>query len=153
MSEYLAFVISATAVVTFGGFMMYGGAQSKASRAALGVILLSVTVIPVVDSIDAVGSVDLSALFEDVEMSVGEDVFYKTAEEAFAEGIRKMICDEFDVDADNVVVRVFGFELEKMRAEKINVILSGTAAYIDSRAVVARVREGGLGECEVKIEF
>ena len=43
--------------------------------------------------------------------------------------------------------------LEYMKAEKINITLSGSAAFSDLRAIREFVEESKLGECEVFISF
>ena len=46
-----------------------------------------------------------------------------------------------------------GFDMTKMRAEKITVILSGKGVIADYHRVVEMIEGEGLGECEVKLEF
>ena len=154
MTEYLVLVIGASAVVTFGGFMLYGGEMNKPSKTALSMILLATVIMPIASALGNVGSISAEDVIGDyADGDAVEDVYGQTAEAAFCEGVRKMVCDEFLMEEEDVSVRCFGFSLAEMRADKIKIILSGGAVYKDSRAIAARIREAGLGECEVELEF
>lgn len=155
MGEYLSFVIGAAAVVALGGLLAHGGVTEKSTRAALGVILLATVATPLVGGIRELGELTLDGVLGDYSVEIDEEdsACYETAEEAFCEGIRSEVCAEFSLEADEVTVLVFGFELTEMRAEKIKIILSGRAACADSRSIAAHVRGAGLGDCEVELEL
>ena len=53
----------------------------------------------------------------------------------------------------DIEVTCTDFDFETVSAEKINVCLSGSAAYADIRAVRRHVENSGLGECEVIVLF
>ena len=92
MGEYLGFLISASFVVALGGLTSYGGRTQNAVKLALGVVLLSVSVVPIVSAVsDAVNEANI--IFTEGPPSDGTSgtLYEKTAEEAFCEGIKKLL--------------------------------------------------------------
>ena len=154
MGEYLGFLIVASAVVALGSLMSCGGRTQGVVKLALGVMLLSVSVIPLISAVtDAVD--DASLIFSEGLTSDGntDSLYEKTAENAFCEGIKKLVVSEFSVAVSDVEVRVFGFKVDKMRADSVKIILSGSAVHADYRSLSLRISELGLGECEVMLEI
>ena len=154
MGEYLGFLISASFVVALGGLTSYGGRAQNAVKLALGVMLLSVSIVPIVSAVsDAVNEANI--IFTEGPPSDGTSgtLYEKTAEEAFCEGIKKLLKSEFSLSPSDVEVRVFGFKTDEVRADKIKIILSGSAVHADHRSLRLRIEELGLGECEVVLEI
>ena len=154
MGEYLGFLVTASAVVALGGLMSHGGRSQGMVKLALGVMLLSVSIVPLISAVtDAVDDARLifseSAPPDDASGSLYE----KTAEDAFCEGIKKLAVSEFSVHASDVDVRVFGFKVSEMRADKVKIMLSGSAVHADYRSLSSRIEALGLGECEVELEI
>lgn len=152
MTEYLGFLVAASAVISFGSLLARDGGEAGGIKLAMGIMLLSVSVLPiasvVVDTVSAGGEI-----FSDVEFPNTENSEYqKTAEQAFCDGIKKLVKEEFTVAENELDVAVFGFDVTKMRAEKIKIILSGSAVHSDFRSLRARIEELGLGECEVELD-
>ena len=83
----------------------------------------------------------------------GDDVYAEVGEAAFAAGIAAAVADRFSIDRSEIAVRLIGFELSLMRAEKIIITLSGAAALADARGIGQYISDENLGECEVRIEF
>ncbi len=153
MSGYLGSVIAVSAVVAFCGIIMKEGGNDGISRAAMGIILLSAVITPAISLACEIADFDIDAILDSSETEGGENVYEQTAEDAFCRGVEKLICDEYSLSADNVEVRVFGFDITRMCAAKIKIILSGSASLADSRAICAYVRECGLGDCEAELEI
>ena len=137
-------------VVGVASLISYREKKDKATRFALGILLIYVTLSP------------LPALFEeldeapsfDISVPDGYDESYKTvARDAFEEGIGKAIADRFSLLRENVTVIAEGFDFANMRAEKIRVILSGRAALADYSSIERYVNEFDIGECEAEIEI
>lgn len=153
MNEYLGLLIAVSAVVAFCGIVMRDGAHDAISRAAMGIILLFAVISPAVSLVNGAAELDIDGLLGSYGDTGGENLYEQTAEEAFCDGIERLVCDEYSLSDDDVEVRVFGFDVTKMYADKIKIILSGSASYADSRAISAYVRECGLGDCEAELEI
>lgn len=154
MGEYLGFLVTASAVVALGSLISHGGKTERAVRLALGVMLLSVAVVPLISAVtDAVD--DAKLIFsEDVPPEgTSGNLYEKTAEDAFCEGIKKLVVSEFSVSKSEIDVRVFGFKVDEMCADSVKIILSGSAVHTDYRSLCSRIEELGLGKCEVELEI
>ena len=156
MTEYITSVIAACAVVALGGFISYSGdgGTSRALRSALSLLLLYTVASPVVSVVSNLGDVTLDSIVEyEPSVDMSDPEYYRVAEDAFCEGIRKMVCEQYEVNADDVDVRAVDFDFKTMSARKIKIILSGNAVYTDSRGISAAVSDAGLGECEVELDL
>lgn len=155
MSGYIVSVMAATAVVALGGLVSYGGQTGRVSRAAMAMVLLYTVTLPIISVTDDLSDLVSTDYFEQlkVEYDVGDTLFYEHTSAAFADGVRKLVCDEHGLDGTGVDVSVRALDVESMCAEKIIIILSGRAAAADARSVMQTVEDAGLGECEVKIDL
>ena len=154
MAEYLGFLLSASAVVALGGLMAHGGRTANVVKLALGVMLLSVSVIPIVSAVcDVVSEGEIIFSESTQQGGTSGNLYEKTAEDAFCEGIKKLLVSEFSLTSDEVDVRIYDFKVEEMRANKVKVILSGRAVSADYRKICSRVEELELGRCEVELEI
>lgn len=152
MSAYLTGLISISALVGVCSYISYGEKQDKCLKAASSLILIYIVFSPAVTLIkDVVDFENYGESLSDYIESIGETELGKSAEESFCDGIKKYVCDQFSLSQDEIDVRVFGFDFEKMRAQKIKIILSGKAVFADNRAISDRVTKNGLGECEVEL--
>ena len=150
MSEY---AIGVFAVCLVGGVLIkLSWGSADASRLAVAIITVYVIVTP---AMSALGELDIDGLFDKIEVSgvEGEADYEKITEEAFKQGIRKAVADEFDVDESSVEVLVSGFNFENMRAGQIKVILSGKAALGDYRGIENYLNELDIGDCGVEIKI
>ena len=154
IGEYLGFLIVCSSVVGFGGLVFGAGREGATVRLSLGVMLLSVAVIPIVSLIAETITLGEIIFSENMRTEIeGESLYEKTAEEAFCEGVEKLVANEFSVAKEDVEVCVTGFSVERMCADSVKVILSGSAVYVDNRSVAARINGLGLGRCEVVLEI
>ena len=150
MSGYVSgvFVIC----LIFGALRLLSYGNSSVEMFAIGVITLSVILSPLsgaISDFDAEGWLE-SLGGEGTEV----DAEYTAAiEEAFAEGIRSAVAEEFSLDRENIRVKLFGFNAAEMRAEKITVNLSGAAVIAEYRAMEKYLNRLDIGECNVSIEI
>lgn len=144
MGEYLLSII--TLAIVFDILELFSAERYKGlTRAAMSLILVMAILSPLPSLIDRIGG-ELD--FTEIEGS-GEDIRLS----AFGEGIREYISSEFDLDAEEVLVEIVGFDSEEMRCEKILITLSGRAALADYKRVERLIDGLGLGDAEVKIEI
>ena len=147
MSEYALAVFGICLVVGICLTLSYG--SSKAQSLALGIITLWVILSPLSDMIEHFDPNSLDVVIP--EYGSGEiDVLL---EDAFADGICNAVADKFSLNREDVRVRLYGFDKEKMRAEKIMIILSGRAALSDYKAVEKYINSMEVGEGNVEIEI
>lgn len=150
MSEY---VIGVFAICLVGGALMklsYGSADL--SRLAIAIITIYVIAAPLVS---AIKEVDFDGVFEEIESVGGEiDAEYQPyAKSAFEKGICHAVAKEFSLNEDEIEALVSGFDFQKMRADKIKVILSGRAVACDYRLVEEYLNNLDIGECRVEIKI
>ncbi|MBP3402173.1 MAG: hypothetical protein J6K85_03835 [Clostridia bacterium] len=147
MSEYAIGVFVISAVVGICSHIAYKG-KSDPSRLALAIILLCVVVSPIADM-----TLDGSFVSAEYDESIIGDGYEGVAEQAFGRGILSAVADEFSLDEDNLRVEIDGFDFDKMRAERIRVILSGRAALADNKSIEKYINGLDRGVCECEIEI
>ena len=148
MGEYLFMLIAVSLVIGFASFLFFG--EERASRFAVGVLFMYATVLPI---IAAMKNVDFGSMFNDIEVDFSDGEYELVAKDAFEEGVRDAVCQEFSLGEENVRVSAHGFDFEKMSAESISVVLSGTAIFSDIEKIEKYVTAQGCGRCEVEIEL
>ena len=136
-------------------FISYPGFSDKAVKFSASVLIIYTAIAPFMDFVNDVYDLDFDAYFEEIknESSQGNSEYLKVSEEAFKEGICKLLVTKYGIKRENVAVFVFGFDFEKMKAEKINVILSGKACTADFRGMEEYLNGLSLGKCEVQIDI
>ncbi len=152
MENGVVYIISIVCVVAFSSFCMYDSEKMRGARGALGIILLSALAIPFVNKL--VSFSDLS--FEDIPIygdEYSDDVRDESVKNAFLRGIKLALKEEFSLREEEIEVTCAGFSFEHMKAEKINITLSGRSVFSDLRAIREFVEESELGECEVFVSF
>lgn len=120
-------------------------------KKALALVLVFAVASPLPGIFQNLGALpDLPEYSPDIE---GGAVYEEVTKEAFEEGLKRQIADEFSLKKECVEVRVSGFSFEEMRAEKITVILSLAAANADPSRIEEYVNELSIGVCEVYFEI
>ena len=150
MSEYLMEVFGILAIIGALSLLTYG--SGRAESVALAIICLYILASPLVE---LVGGFKPEGFFDsikipEVEIGSGYDA---VIEDAFADGIGRAVADKFLLRKEDIRVRLVGFDSERMRAEKIQLILSGRAALADYKAVEKYIDSLSLGEGSVEIEI
>ena len=152
MSAYLSSLVAISALVGICSFLSYSETTDRGLKIAVSVILVYTVILPAVTLVREAVEFDFDYYQSEIpEVSFEDTEFSKTAEQSFADGIKKMIAENFSLSSDEVKVFVFGFDGKRMKAEKIKIILTGTAIVADARRIAYAVSLAGLGECEVEI--
>lgn len=117
-----------------------------------GALLICVILLPLVDIIKGYEEkFNIDDYMNDIENSGS----YDAVEIAFEEGIRQYIAENYGVSLASVTVTSDGFDLERIRAERIYVTLSGDAVKLDPKRLETKIAgeftDGG--ECEVSIRL
>ena len=147
----------------FGGVMLLsafislslGVAHSRLKRVTefgAGILLICAILLPIVDIIaDYEVKIDSEIYLDEIDMNATDDLI----ESAFEDGIREYLATEYRVEPSLVSVRADGFDMGKMRAERIYVTLSGSAAYLDYKRIENEVASEFTdgGECEVSLNI
>lgn len=158
MAEYFVSVTAVSAFLGLLSFLSYPSASEKTVKFASSVLLLYTVAMPVVafvsDIADGTVWLEIDEIVDGLGGSVTEDGEYKrVAEEAFSEGIRRLVADRYGISTDKVEVYVFGYDFENMRADKIKVVMRGAAGLKDLRLVEEYLNGLNMGECEVRSDF
>ena len=148
MGNYLFMLIAVSLVIGFASFLFLG--EERASRFAVGVLFMYATVLP---AVAAIKKVDIGSVFGNIEGEFSDGEYELVAKDAFEEGIRDAVCQKFSLAEDNVRISAHGFDFEKMSADSISVVLSGTAIFSDIEKIEKYVTALGCGRCEVEIEL
>ena len=154
MGEYFAALLAVSVLSALGSYMAYNPSD-KTTKWAIAIIVLYAVTVYALGLVDTAIDSDIDGIYgelsQDVEISDTE--YSKTAKEAFALGVERAITEKFGISEENISVAVDGFDALTMTAQRINIFLSGSAAYADWRAVEEYVRSSGLGECRAEVYF
>ncbi len=153
--EYLVSVIVFSSIIGFISFVAYPAKSEKVIKFATAVLLLYTVLTPVFEVISGLGEGELDDIFNtdyDAEISENEE-YISVAENAFKEGICKLLCSKYGAKADEMNIFVYGFDFKNMRCERIKIVLFGKSALLDARGISAYITEEGLGKCEVDIRL
>ena len=153
IGEYFGALISVCTIAALGSYAAYNPSD-KMTRAAVSVILLYTAALYAVGIAEWVSELDVGTLSEEAGEvgDISDSDYAKTARLAFIEGIKRAVAEKFDISEQDFEVSVQGFDLEAMRAERIEVVLS-KATLADYRAVEEYLRGCGIGECSVEVRF
>lgn len=153
MVDYLASIAVASCLVGILEYLSYSERTKSVVRLCASILLLHAVLTPVLGLCSSLKDGSFAPDFGIVGEEISGGEYEAVAEEAFCEGICKLLYTKFGVKSENALVRAEGFDFEKMRAERITVILSGAGALADQRAIREYISELGLGECEVIIRI
>ena len=151
MREYFTSVFIVSLLIGFLEKFLYKEKGVFGEKAALAVILMFAVASPLPTLLSQDGVLPRFPDFSTGD--VGEGEYEEVTKEAFEEGLRKQIADEFSISEEKITVRCINFSFKDMRAEKISVLLSLSAAGVDPQRVEKYVNGLGLGECEVQFEI
>lgn len=149
MKEYL---ISAVTLGLIAGIALHLAHREllPAVRTAAGVVLLSFVVLPIGSMLRALPELEIPDFDGSVLAPGGIEA---EGEDAFCLGIERAVASRFSVKSQDVSVSCDGFKLEGLSAERVTVVLSGSAARLDYRAVRDYIEESlEVLSCEVRIE-
>ena len=144
---YLAVCIASCALACF---VSYDDERMRASRFALGAVLLASISATVISGIRELSDFDFDYAANDLFTS---ETVNKTIEEAFCDGIARRVEEEFSIKREYISVQCVGFDLENVRAERILITLRGAAAFKNGPAISKFVEQSGAGECIVEVDF
>lgn len=154
MREYLLSVAAVSVVCAACTLISYKGVNDKGTKIALSILLLYSAATPAIAFVSGFSDLTLDAPETELpDASLEDSLYYTAARDAYAEGISRFVCDEFSLESACVAVQVYGFDLQRMRSEKIKIFLSGRAISADTRRIKAAVEGLQLGECEVELEI
>ena len=148
MSAYIGLIISVGIVAAIGGGLLYDGEREGASRGAISVILLLATIAPVAAFVSQL-ALKAPTL---PDLPVAEDSEYiEVAREAFCDGIRTLLSENYSLSEDCFAVKCEGFDFTSMRAERLTVTLRGAAVRCDPLAVEKFINSYEIGDCHAEI--
>jgi len=155
LADFAISVVVMSAILAFTSYASYPTSSGGAAKFAASVLLLYVVTNPLGEIISAVadGGLDFSHTLDTVP-EIGEDGEYvKVAEEAFEEGISKLLFTKYGIKPENAHIQTEGFDFQGMRCEKIKITLFDAGMLADFRAIEEYISESGLGDCEVSLSF
>ena len=150
MSQYYISIFAICLVGGVASLLSYG--SGRAEKVAVGIVTLYVIVSPIVGYISEFDADKWLDSIKNEDTNISEE-YSSVIEDAFGEGIALAISEEFSISKDDIRVRLYGFDSEKMQAEKIKIVLSGRASMSDYKAVERYIDSLNLGECDVEIEI
>lgn len=146
MNNYALCVFVTTAILSVARIVGYKSGNME--RLALGIICAYVILSP----LRGFSADRLDSLLTPPDISI-ENGAEAVLEDAVAEGVASAVSAEFSLKKADISVRLFGFDSENMKAEKIEIILSGSALTADYRSIESFVNKMEIGECRVEISF
>jgi len=150
LTEY---IISAIAVSLIGAIALHLAHRELLPpvKMAVGLVLLSFVILPIGSFFRSLTELELPA-FDSGEAFGGS--FESATGDAFSLGIALALAEEFGVPAECFSVREEGFSYESLSAERVLVVMSGSAALLDYRRVEDYIEENlevGDAVCEIEI--
>ncbi len=149
MREYMIGIFTLSLVIGACSYFSYS--DSKFEKFGYGILMLYTAALPLLSLLSGASEGVLPQIPEFSEGEYSED-YKDVAREAFEEGIAAAVCDKFSLKEGEVHVVASGFDFEKMRADKIKVVLSGAAAFADFHRIEDYINNMERGECEAEIE-
>ncbi len=149
MSEQFALVFAVAFAAAVASFLSYDGGKSVVLRAGISIVLLVAVAQPVMAFAEELSELRAPTFSDFDAEQVGE--YEEVAKDAFAEGVCRLIAEEYSLSEKNLSVKIEGFEIKSMTAKKIYVTLYGKAAFIDPRAVEKFINNYEIGECYAEI--
>jgi len=155
LAEYLISVVMMSFVLGIISFVSYPSQSEKAAKFSSSVLLLYTAIIPIMSLAQGLSEGDLKFNFSDTGGSVDmeSEEYIEVAEKAFEDGISKLLFAKYNLSSEEAEVSVYGFEFDRMRAERIKIVLSGKGILSDYRGIASYITESGLGTCEVAFDF
>ena len=150
MREYFISVFTLSLFFGLAEMLSYRGRAAVAERGALALMLIFTVASPLPKLFSE--GIALPSLPEYGENG-GSGEFEEVTAEAVEQGLCRQIAERFSLKEEWIGVRCFGFVFEEMRAERIRVTLSISAARVDPEEIEEYVNGLGMGECEVVYEI
>ena len=152
MSEYLSGLIVISALVGISSYVSYSDDKDKILRTATSLLVVGVIITPIITVVREAEKIEMEgASLEEYLTDIDDSEYGKSVKQAFEEGVKKFVCQTFSLNASDVRVVALNFDALTMKAEKIKVILYGSAAYADARSIAYEISSAELGKCEVEI--
>lgn len=82
-----------------------------------------------------------------------EGEYEAVAEEAFCDGIARLLHEEFEIDKNDVKITAQGFSFETMSATRVKILLLGKAIFKDYRRIEERLNTLGIGSFSVEVNI
>ena len=149
MSEYFAAVVLISSLAAFFELFSYSGGEEKGEKFAISVIMIYLVISPIAPLFEGLSDFDISEFLESEE-AISGGAYLEVSEDAFREGIEKLLIEKWGLEKNKTAVAVIGFDFNKMKAERIIIRLLSNGAAVDFREIEAYIEEAGLGECEVE---
>lgn len=149
MTSHFALVFAVAFAAAAASFVSYDGGKNRSVRVAVSIVLLLAVAHPVVEIAFKLLN-DEPPVFSEWGGEV-ETEYEDVALDAFTEGIKQLLSEQYSLGKDNFGIKIEGFDFKKMKAERIYVTLYGRAALCDPLAVERLINGYGLGECYAKI--
>lgn len=145
MTEYALSVFGMCALLGALSLIHYN--KDGAERSAQRVLFAAALVLPLLNT-----AVSFDGVLPSLPpYSEEEGEYSEVIAEAFCDGVGRAVRERYSLPDGTVRVEVTGFDPRSMRAEKIEITLSGRAITIDRWAIKDFIEGEGLGECEVRV--
>lgn len=150
MREYIIGIISLSFLFGVLRLVAYKPSE-QGMRLAFAVLLIFTALIPLKSVKGMDFDFSLDNFSEDI--SQYDEEYKRVAKEAFEKGVLDALCSSFSLDPSGVRVVCEDFDIQKMRAQKVRVFLSGRAALASYKDIEKYVEDNGFGECDAEIEI
>lgn len=149
LSEYCALVVLVSGLVSFLELISYSGGKEKGERLAVSVILIYLVISPLVPLVESAKDFDISEILKE-EQTLSGGAYLDVGENAFRDGIGKLLFEKWGIEENESVISVIGFDFNSMRAERIIITLLSKGVFSDFHEIESYIEKMGLGKCEVR---
>ncbi len=147
MKEYASGLLLLALLLSVGGRLLYDRRYASVTGLLFSLILLSGIAAPLRDVVSG------EITFPTVQIPEDTSLFDSALCEAYEDGVRRAICDEFSFSEDEVRVRATDFSAQNIEAARVEVILSGRSALADRHRIERYLKEGGVRVGEIRIQM
>ena len=149
MKEYAIKTICTVALITLGTVLSYREGD-KTVKLAFSLILICSLTLPIAPEIIKLINGGIPSFSPDGYEY--DEQYSEVAEASLAEGIKKALCERFDLDEESVGVSLENFDFEKMSCDAIKVKLYGSAALANITEMKKYLGKN-FEESEIRVEI
>lgn len=151
--EYYLSALIMCAVSGVAVHLSYDKKREGSIRLASGILIFFLLLSPLPTALRALTKLDTDELFDTPALDGVSDntELADVAREAYCEGIKRLLSEQFGIEASACEVFAYGFDFETMSATRVKIILRGKGVFADYRRIESYITEQGLGECEVEL--
>ena len=156
MGEGLFALLAFSVSIGVASLLAYNENGKKMITFAGGVLFFLLLISQISSLVSEFESFNINEYMEQVKTDFELDGEYeRVAEDAFREGISRLLYEDYGIDKNDAKITVQGFSFKTMSATRVKILLLGKAIYKDALRIEESLNTLGIGKfyVEVNINF